>query len=281
MSNKPNFLVIGAPKAATTNLCHALGTHPDVYMSTPKEPRFFSDDHVYARGWDWYLSLFDGAASCRAIGEGSTSYSLTGIYPKTGARIEKDLPDVKIIYTVRNPIERVESGWMQLRNAAAPYACRDFNKFLRERPNAVEGSCYWKQISAYRRFVPDERILLLFFDDYITNSTRELARCFEFLCVDHAFEVAADSMPRNAHTDLYQDRRVTEWLRRIPGAETIRRRTPTGLRSGLLTAFRQRFATRPRWESDTRRWFVDQVADDVHQFLKYGGKPEDYWSMED
>lgn len=77
----PNYLVIGASKCATSSLCANLGQHPDVFMTHPKEPSFFSHDPIYARGWDWYLSLFEDAGDVSARGEGSTSYTKAFAHP--------------------------------------------------------------------------------------------------------------------------------------------------------------------------------------------------------
>ena len=56
--HRPDFIVIGAMKSATTTLHEQLARQPGVFMSRPKEPNFFSDDAIYARGWGWYSSLF-------------------------------------------------------------------------------------------------------------------------------------------------------------------------------------------------------------------------------
>ncbi len=69
----PNFLIIGAPKAATTSLYFYLKEHPDVYMSPIKEPRFFAFDAANPkhRASNWfpiksmeaYRDLFSSASN--------------------------------------------------------------------------------------------------------------------------------------------------------------------------------------------------------------------------
>ncbi len=82
----PNYLVIGASKCGTSSLCRLLGQHPDMFMSTPKEPNFFCYDHVYEKGWAWYESLFDRADGKLAIGEGTTQYSQRTVWRFGGVR---------------------------------------------------------------------------------------------------------------------------------------------------------------------------------------------------
>jgi len=69
---KPNFLVIGAMKCATTNVCDLFAAHPQMFGCTLKEPDFFCDDAVFARGWGSYKSLSTNGRVKIAVGEGST-----------------------------------------------------------------------------------------------------------------------------------------------------------------------------------------------------------------
>ena len=69
----PNFLIAGAGKAGTTSLHDYLGQHPDIFMSSFKEPNYFVPGYGY-ENWDDYLSLFHGAHHEKAIGESSTGY---------------------------------------------------------------------------------------------------------------------------------------------------------------------------------------------------------------
>jgi hypothetical protein len=73
----PNFVVIGAMKAATVSLRHYFDEHPDVFVAnggTFGEPHFFVAEQNWTRGQGWYESLFDSADGAAAIGK----YSATG-----------------------------------------------------------------------------------------------------------------------------------------------------------------------------------------------------------
>ena len=69
-------------------------------MSTPKEPYFFSDDPQYAKGLDWYTSLFDDAADRDICGESSTHYTKLPTYPQTIKRMRQHAPNIKLIYVI-------------------------------------------------------------------------------------------------------------------------------------------------------------------------------------
>jgi hypothetical protein len=72
----PDFFILGAMKCGTTTLAAQLGRQDGVFMCEPKEPFYFSDDDVYARGPEWYHSLFRAAAPGDLIGEASTRYTM-------------------------------------------------------------------------------------------------------------------------------------------------------------------------------------------------------------
>ena len=132
-------------KSGTTTLCHLLGKHPDIFMSNPKEPNFFCRPDIYARGFEWYESLFEDAAGQTAIGEGSTSYTKAHLFPGVPEKIASYRPDVKLIYIVRHPLERIESQWTF--NVIHNQAHQSFAKTLRDDPHLINTSRYWWQIS--------------------------------------------------------------------------------------------------------------------------------------
>ncbi len=126
----PDFLVIGAPKAGTSALHAALAAHPQLFLSTPKEPKYFltdgrpptratqrgpGDAHS-AREWIWhregYERLFDAAPAGTLCGESTPFY----LWDR-GAhrRIAATVPDARLIAVVRDPIDRAYSNWMHLR----------------------------------------------------------------------------------------------------------------------------------------------------------------------
>ena len=68
----PDFFIIGAAKAGTTSLFALLERHPDIFMSTPKEPEFFARDDLYSKGLESYADLFEQALPGQILGEAST-----------------------------------------------------------------------------------------------------------------------------------------------------------------------------------------------------------------
>jgi hypothetical protein len=108
----PDFLIIGAAKAGTTSLYNYLIQHPEVAAPYRKEVRFF--DRRYSNGLSWYKAHFplSSEMSCKPrrkiTGESSPYYLYHPLVPE---RVFKDLPGVKLICLLRNPIDRAVSNY--------------------------------------------------------------------------------------------------------------------------------------------------------------------------
>ena len=103
----PSFLIVGAPKCGTTALSAAVAAHPDVLLSTPKEPHFF--DANYAWGLTEYgRRCFRAPAGKLAAGEATPSYLAI---PWVAERIGECLPQARIVAILRHPVERAFSSW--------------------------------------------------------------------------------------------------------------------------------------------------------------------------
>ena len=108
----PDFLIGGAPRAGTTWLHSLLDRHPDVYMAKPvaPEPKFFLVDGVYEKGLDFYSrTWFAGVGPDRMAGEKSTDYLESA---PAAERIARDLPHVKLVFILREPVERAYSNYL-------------------------------------------------------------------------------------------------------------------------------------------------------------------------
>jgi hypothetical protein len=107
------FLVIGAQKAGTTTLWELLRHHPEVWLPETKEVPFFSHTADYTQGLDNSLYKVDAPLDCKRMRGTVTPHYMHGWHDTTtattAARIANDLPDVKLIALLRDPVERARS----------------------------------------------------------------------------------------------------------------------------------------------------------------------------
>jgi len=154
----PDFVIIGAMKCGTTTLSVQLAAQPGVFMTTPKEPNFFSDDDVFAHGVDWYERLFERAAPGDIRGEASTHYTKLPSYPDTIDRMKAVLPSPRLVYVVRDPVARAVSHyiheWTEGRMAGDPVAA------FAQHPELVEYGRYGMQIRPFLDAYGGSSILL-------------------------------------------------------------------------------------------------------------------------
>jgi len=274
---KPNYVMIGSPRCGTTTFTELFPQHPDVFLSREKEPHFFSIDHFYHRGWDWYETLYEGSAGCKAIGEASTTYSQHAEFPKAVGRVIEHLPEAKIIYMVREPTAQIGSHWMlRLSHGRGRYP---FTRDIRENPTYIDTASYWSQLQRYRDHYPDDRILVLFLEDLVADSRSVLQRFYSFLGVDPTFEPKDPDRQANSSAS----RRVDRWwwakLKHTSGLWRIPDMMPRGVRRMCNQLGTRPGDFKPQWTPDARQWAIDQVAEDSAAILDYAGKPTDFWEQ--
>jgi hypothetical protein len=179
MKQGPDFIVIGAMKSATSTLHEQLSRQPGFFMSKEKEPNFFSDDEIYAKGVNWYSALFANAAPGDICGESSTHYTKRPTHPHTVARMRESLPQVKLIYMIRHPIERLVSHYMheQLeRRMQMP-----IDEAISKHPELISYGCYSLQLEPFLDAYGIENILLVFFEKFVRKGQEELERVCQFV----------------------------------------------------------------------------------------------------
>ena len=246
-------------------------------MGEPKEPGFFTEH--YERGWSWYEACFQPTKDTKAIGDGSADYSKRTRYPRAVTRIAKNLPDVRLIYIVRHPMQRIESAWK--------FSCktggelRPFIEAMKARPEKyVDTTDYLAQIDAYREHYSDDRILVLFLSDMARDPDGVRQRCFEFLDVDTGYRVL-DKTVHHASTDMYSMRWHARLMKRIPGLGSLRRAIPPNLRKRLRPLFSRRYVPdEPQWTRELFEMVRSRLADNSREFLVRYGKAPDFWEFD-
>lgn len=239
----PNLLIIGAAKAGTTSLHHYLSLHPEISMAEGKELHFFARDGDP----DQYATHFDGRRPVR--GEASPTYTFAPIVGGVPARIRRTLADVKLVYLVRDPIERAvgsyvegtSQGWEPL---PITRAMSDPTDPLN--PHTAQSN-YGSQLERYLEAFDRESILVIDQAELAVDRRGVLARVFEFAGADPSYWTDEFDHRLNTRETKWQRTRFGQRLRRTRAAKIVRR-LPPGPRDAIIDQARR--LTRSRVERE-------------------------------
>lgn len=217
----PDFLVIGAMKCGTTTIHRWLGEQPGCYLPEWKEVNFFTSP-LWERGVDWYRSLFEQAPSAAITGESSPAYTDPRFAALAADRIAETLPDVRLIFLVRHPIERLRSHYgheVQRGREQRPLreAIRD------EESPYVQRSLYNKSIRPYLDRFERDRLLIVRMRDLVVDPNPGWTRVLDHLGLQNrrapgtAFNVTADTRRRTRGFDLIERSGIYRRRHSVPG----------------------------------------------------------------
>lgn len=276
----PNFFIIGASKAGTTTLWHLLRQHPQVFMPELKEPWFLSHDDRYQElGWSWYESLFQPASNVPAVGEASSCYCMTRLYPNALCRLGRYFPDARLIYCVREPYARIESAWKQCLSTrhAMP---QEFSAAVRTYPPIIEGTRYGETLRAFLDVFPRHRIYIVVFNELIQDPLTSYRGCLEYLGVDPEFVPREMTAAKNRSADKRIDSPAYLALRRSWAGRLGKRFASPQLRRFVTRRLRKPMPDAV-WTPELREWVRDALRDDTRQFLRLAGFETEPWGGSD
>jgi hypothetical protein len=193
----PDFIIGGAPRSGTTWLYALLDRHPAIYMAKPikPEPKFFLVDHLYERGLAYYATTWFGDVPAGvAAGEKSTDYLESAT---AAARIAHDLPSVRMIFLLREPVARAYSNYLWTRMNGLeqePFARAleledERERTLPERWKFTRPFSYFSRgvyadlLAPYVTCFPRRQMLVLKFEDLAASPTAVATTVHRFLGV--------------------------------------------------------------------------------------------------
>lgn len=277
----PNVVVVGAAKCGTTSLHRYLAEHPEVHMSPIKELNFFVDPGCLGR-LEEYASFFDERVAVR--GESSPLYSMDPLVPGVPDRVREAIPDAKLIYLVRDPIERIESAYVfrQARSSRVDSLERALGMHPDAHSPYIAPSRYAKQLELYLRHFDRHRVLVVDQAELLGDRREALRRVFGFLGVDEGFW-----SPRYERREYLRDDQ--EWwsgtaTRLAHGrlARAIRRAVPDRPRRTLLRPARAMTTKRieaPRIDDRLRERLVATLRDEVERLRELTGQRFATWQL--
>jgi len=299
----PDFFVLGPPKTASTSLHYYLGQHPEIFMTEKKETRFFDLD--YDKGMPFYKKYFEVATADVSKGEATPTYAFL---PFVARRIYEHIPNAKLIFSFRDPVERAYSGWLMrsakgneklsFRNALEEnleqrsridffsgdisQAWLDDQSGLGKRNEIslrtyIEGGLYSEQLKAYKKFFHEENIHIIFLDDIKKNTDSVMKSIFSFLCVDNTFTCVSDTV-KNKH-----NKNRLKFLFNIFGKEAVLKAGKlfnSGMKEKIISFVKVPQEKIKMSESD-RKYAYEIFRKDIFSLEKMLNMSFDNWKMKD
>jgi hypothetical protein len=313
-SKLPNFFIVGAPKAGTTSLYAYLGQHPEIYMSPLKEPNYFAFElraenfskedqpriareaealRDYLNGdlrdkrfgglvsdWEDYRKLFRNASTETAIGEASPMYLWSG---SAAHNIAQRLPHAKIIISLRNPVDRAYSQYLQMmsigmirwsfrRQIQASMA--DEHKCFGPSWPLLEFGQYHAQVARYLRVFPRSQIHISLYEELQAAPRELLSNLFRFLEVRADF--AVDVSQRHHVPQIPKLAAAAYYLKKWRLWPRLRKLVPAAWASGARS-----LALRPRasltMEPADRALLSEYYRDDIEKLQSLLGRDLSAW----
>jgi hypothetical protein len=180
-------------------------------VSDPKETNFFKDH--YDRGLEWFANCFDLSPGTEAVGEASPGNM---IHPHAAERIARHFPDARLIFVLRDPVERAYSQYYfgVMRGTQDP--SQSFSELIRRDGGwgrrVLELGLYHEQLLRFERHFPDQQMCIELYEDFKRDNVAFVRRVFDFIGVDPSFEL--DSYERSNQTRYPRHTRALQVVRR-------------------------------------------------------------------
>ena len=218
IKSPPDFLIIGTQKGGTTSIARYLEQHPQIIRNNSwKEVRYYDLPENYEQGWGWYLGNFPFKWQKKDLLTFDASPSYLH-FPHIPALIKKDLPKIKMIVLLRNPVTRAYSGWRMYHSFSNnPHKhmknitdYRTFAEAIQEELNPefntakypydyINRGKYIEQLENYYQYFNRDNILILNFDLFKNDLDSLLNKTCEFLEIQNFSETKIKQFKEEKH----------------------------------------------------------------------------------
>jgi len=250
-------------------------------MSETKELDYFVEEKMWGRGLDWYRSHFEGAGNAVAIGEASPSYTCFPHFGGVPARIAHVMPDVRMIYLVRDPIERMRSAYRH--GLSAGIEKRPIGDALLFDTRYADLGRYALQLEQFEQHFDRSQILVMTAEDLQTDRETTVTRALAFIGVDPSWRPPDIDTRLNTAADRPTKPRA---LWRELGDFVIKHPRPGRvIAKGLGRLNGHRLVTRPIDDSemviedDLRARLAEAMRPEVERLASWMGPSFDGWGL--
>jgi hypothetical protein len=256
-----------------------LDQHPDVFMSRPKETFFFNTH--FDKGIEWFASHFEGRSGEHAIGEG-TPWTMSA--PEAPARVATHLPEARLIFILRNPIERAHSQYYFYVYTGRVEPDVAFHEAIRDEHSTfgqdmLACGMYDEQLERFEEYFDRSQMKIILHEDLRERTGEVVQDVYRFLDVDSGFEPDLAARPNSTHYP--NSRSAYYWIRRLwqPLRRTADRwfpETADALRSAVRSLLFSE--EKPAMRDDDRAYLRDLYAEPNARLEKRIGRDLSHWT---
>ncbi|UCC53450.1 MAG: sulfotransferase [Anaerolineaceae bacterium] len=310
----PTFLIIGAMKSGTTTLYRLLEQHPEIYMSSVKEPNFFAyiggrPKRAYPSGLrypEWIIDSSDAASRAMEMRVNAASFTTLTAYkrlwqdvskaqkgeasvlylylPHVAKSIARIKPDMKLIVILRNPVDRAFSHFQMARRIGRE-PIDSFAEAMEAEQARLEQNYdpfwhyrnfgyYYQQLERYFKFFDRSQIMIILNEDLRRQSDSVYARLLHFLTVDCSFKPGPEK--EFGVGGVPRSQRLYEFLNQSSAIKAWSKRVlPTKYHTRLYKNF---VMSRPTLSSSLRRQLTALYTDDVISLEKLIDRDLSHWT---
>ena len=282
----PAFIIAGSGKCGSTTLVGVLNQNPEIFLQPATstlgcEPHFFERDPKYAKGIEYYSkNYFNDANPNQVIGEKTPNYCAKWV-PK---RIAKHLPDVKLIFIFRNPIERAYSQWkMYTIRGAEPYS---FEKALKVEHKRISKHPRWQHwgkgyrtngeyinvINEYLKYFDKNQIMVIILEKFLSEFDQYMEILSEYLGVTY---YEGHHLVHYLKTEKHPKSRIIQHVSR-----KLLDATPRGKRVFSIIMECNSINKIPSMKISTRKMLYDHYKEYNEKLSSFLKEPLHEWEMD-
>ena len=242
-------------------------------MSDRKETDFFVAEHNYDRGQRWYENRFPDDTQAR--GECSPNYTKAHLFSGVASRMHDTVPNARLIYLVRDPIERTISHYVGSR--ANGREDRSFQEAVATHDsNYIETSRYFRQLRPYMEAYPAEQICVQSLEELAGRPESVLRDLQRFIGVDPS--VTDEQLRQGRFNTSARKRQRGTWFQTLrslfsqPVKDRLRPYVPRHWIPGTPVA-------RPNPSEVLRNELEEIFRDDVRALREWTGQEFAHWSL--